>query len=507
LLLAAPAYATDPAIKLAAKDCTSAPDNMARIAGCTVVIDAGDPSVLPRTQAYTYRGLAYAAQQQTDQAIADFSQAIGIDPMNADAFYGRARMHYLKDDYQRAVTDFTTTLALHPSFAEAYDQRGNAYDDMGKPEKAMADYNKALAFNPDFAAGYFDRGFSQLRQLHFDGAIGDFDRAIALEPRNGKFHMFRGRAYYAMGKLPLALSSLDRALTVEPTLVDAHFWRGWARDTAGNYDGALADFDIYLAAFPKHAIAYFRRASVHMHRLMLDETAADLRRALAIDPTYGEAQAALDELVAGRRAFEESLKAPAREIARYYLGEVGTIRIIEQLGGAARLTLIDPTTGAREMVEDARYSIALHRQRQQDYGAEIRKRGFPNIAGKYMLAAGKGCRGEIFNPRALFAAGGSDRNPVLTDEVTISQTAHDTLMEFDATIRGQATSAKLEGVAVGQVAAFRSPLGFNYWGTIRGGSIEVRFSGAEIKGAIGGDGTLDEDLRQVDACVFTLTPK
>ncbi len=55
---------------------------------------------------------------EDDKAIADYSQAIALNPQSAKAYYNRAFAWTNKGDEESAVKDFVTALRLDPSVAD-----------------------------------------------------------------------------------------------------------------------------------------------------------------------------------------------------------------------------------------------------------------------------------------------------------------------------------------------------------------------------------------------------
>lgn len=72
------------------------------------------------------------------KAIADYTEAIRLNPEFADACFNRGNAYYGKGQYDDAIADYTEAIRLNPKFAEAYYNRGNAYE-----AKAEADFTKA----------------------------------------------------------------------------------------------------------------------------------------------------------------------------------------------------------------------------------------------------------------------------------------------------------------------------------------------------------------------------
>jgi tetratricopeptide (TPR) repeat protein len=78
----------------ARRDCASA-DTDRSIAGCTRMLQrGGTESVADRADAFINRGNAYSGKGDLDRAIADFSEAIRLNPRHAVAFYNRGVAYY-----------------------------------------------------------------------------------------------------------------------------------------------------------------------------------------------------------------------------------------------------------------------------------------------------------------------------------------------------------------------------------------------------------------------------
>src|SRR5947208_1713986 len=68
------------------------------------------------------------------------------------AFYNRGNAYVLKGDHDKAIADFDEALKLEPKNASIYNNRGNAHNDKGEGEAAMADFDAALKSDPRSAA-------------------------------------------------------------------------------------------------------------------------------------------------------------------------------------------------------------------------------------------------------------------------------------------------------------------------------------------------------------------
>jgi tetratricopeptide (TPR) repeat protein len=95
------------------------------------------------SDAARYRGWAHAEKGDYDKAIADFTEAIRLDPKLAIAFADRAISYAIKGEHDKAIADFTQAIRLDPKDALAYSNRARVYRALGDESKAASDEKKA----------------------------------------------------------------------------------------------------------------------------------------------------------------------------------------------------------------------------------------------------------------------------------------------------------------------------------------------------------------------------
>jgi tetratricopeptide (TPR) repeat protein len=99
--------------------------------------------------AYFNSGNANKNRSLYDWAIADYTQAIKLDPNDAKAYINRGLAYYNKSNYDRAIADFNQAIKLDPNDALAYNNRGVAYGGKGDYDRAIADFQAALKIDPN----------------------------------------------------------------------------------------------------------------------------------------------------------------------------------------------------------------------------------------------------------------------------------------------------------------------------------------------------------------------
>src|ERR1700738_636490 len=63
-----------------------------------------------------------------------------------------------KREHAQAIAQFNEAIRLDPKFANAYVMRGNCYSESGEQQKALADFSEAIRLDPKPAHAYISRG-------------------------------------------------------------------------------------------------------------------------------------------------------------------------------------------------------------------------------------------------------------------------------------------------------------------------------------------------------------
>jgi tetratricopeptide (TPR) repeat protein len=157
-----------------------------QISGCTAVLQSPRATTEDRATAHHIRGNAYSGKKDYDRAIADYSEAIRLDPNPnlIKSYSNRGNAYYDKKDYDRAIVDYNEAIRLDPRYAPAYYNRGLAYSHKRDYDRAIADYNQVIGLVPPSAMVYHTRGLAFLALGRREEAIGDFRRALSVNPNH-----------------------------------------------------------------------------------------------------------------------------------------------------------------------------------------------------------------------------------------------------------------------------------------------------------------------------------
>src|ERR1700722_14189743 len=114
------------------------------IDGCSAMIQSGTESPQNVPVVYNNRGVAYRAKGELDRVIADYTEAIKLDPKYDVAYHNRGRAYFAKREIDRAIADYDQALKFNPRYRFAYVNRGLAYFAKRDAARAIADYSEAI---------------------------------------------------------------------------------------------------------------------------------------------------------------------------------------------------------------------------------------------------------------------------------------------------------------------------------------------------------------------------
>lgn len=235
------------------------------------------------------RGRAYTLLDKPARAIADYDQAIAVDPQYELPYYNRGVAFDKLKEYDRAIADFDRALAIKPNLAVAYEGRGNSYAGKGEYEKALADFDRALKLEPSLDVAYIDRGMANFNMGRYDQALAEYDRALKYDPYFAETYVHRGDVRFRRGELDRAIADYTKALAIQPGYPSAYYNRAVAFKAAGENEKALADYDRAIALKPDFAEAHNNRGNLLLAREDYETAMADYDRAIRIKPDYAEA--------------------------------------------------------------------------------------------------------------------------------------------------------------------------------------------------------------------------
>ena len=102
----------------------------------------------PRIDALMARGADALSLDDTETALAAYTEVIRRDDTFAEGFNKRATVEYLRGDFPASIADIERTLALEPRHFGALAGLGEIYLKLNRKQAALKAFEAALKINP-----------------------------------------------------------------------------------------------------------------------------------------------------------------------------------------------------------------------------------------------------------------------------------------------------------------------------------------------------------------------
>lgn len=211
------------------------------------------------TSAMINRGWAYTLKEDYETAKADFEAALKIDPEMRGAYTGRGTCYREQGEYDKAVTDFTEAIRRDATDADIYERRAKCYFELGRHEEALRDRTRAVELAPDWQVYLMGRGQSLRALRRFDGSRRDFEKAIAMDPSKGENYYELGYVYYDQGQYDQAALFFTMAHERDPNATAYLNMRGMAHTKMERYSEAAADYAEAIRLAPERSLYYWQQ--------------------------------------------------------------------------------------------------------------------------------------------------------------------------------------------------------------------------------------------------------
>lgn len=125
-------------------------------------------------------------------------------------------LHFILKNYDRSIADYTEAIRLDPKHGSAFHYRGDAWYEKASSDKALADYAEAIRLDPQDPWPYNGRSGAWEIKREFDRALDDLNTAIRLAPKTSTFFANRASVWLLKHDTGKAGADLETARRLDP---------------------------------------------------------------------------------------------------------------------------------------------------------------------------------------------------------------------------------------------------------------------------------------------------
>lgn len=183
------------------------------IAACTRAIQSGQLSQVNLATTYNNRGVEWRQKGEFEKAMADYDEALRINPSYIRAYANRAGLWIAKRQYDKAIDDFRQAFRLNPTSSKA-----SLLVAVAQMHKGNVDYTRELntnstAFNQDWPMPMVQFYLGKITQGELESAVkGTGAVSVSLCDLYfylGEWQLFHGQKMQGLENLKAAKSNCD----------------------------------------------------------------------------------------------------------------------------------------------------------------------------------------------------------------------------------------------------------------------------------------------------------
>lgn len=244
-----------------------------------------------------YRGLG--TQEMLAEAVAEFRQAIEIDPTFAPARFFLAHVYLDLGRPGRAKEELEAALEKTPGNAQFMASLGEAERQLKNPRKAIELLRQAIQTDASLAEAHYYLGLALFDAGQVPEAIKELEQVVASGASRPEAYLALGTAYIEATRLDDAVAALTAGTKLDPSRPDLRIQLARAYRLTGQLDKAEAEIArarpkpnaTVAGSYTEHQQLefdlYSEQGLIRMKRGQYAAAIEAFKKVLAADPSHG----------------------------------------------------------------------------------------------------------------------------------------------------------------------------------------------------------------------------
>lgn len=229
-------------------------------------------------------GTEFVDNLKYEEAIVQFTSAIGLEPSNAEYYYARGNAYEMVKKYTDAYADYEKAIVFKPKDVNSIVSLGRVCNKLGKYEEALVLLNKATGMAVRNPQAYPEKAQTLISLGKYDMGLKVADSANTIKEDAMNFY-YRAVCYINLNNDLFAQKELDKAISKDKKLIEPRLELAELLIRTGKTMEATNQINTILATDDKNAQAYLIRSEIFKKNLDYPGAINDVSKTILIDPS------------------------------------------------------------------------------------------------------------------------------------------------------------------------------------------------------------------------------
>jgi len=243
-----------------------------------------------RVEVQTRLGETYTFAQRWDDALAVWNKLIALDPRDASALLGKARVYNFSMRLPQAEESYRNVLELEPENYTALVELADILARQSEYPDSIRLYRQAIASNSGDLKTRVELARVLRYNRQFVEAESVLDNVIATDERYAPAYTERSLARSGLGNSETALADARRAVEITPRDINAQLGLAEVLSYSQQYDESIRLYEAALKSDPTNETARVQLAAAYSYAGRFDEAIQTANVALKTNPQNVDAQ-------------------------------------------------------------------------------------------------------------------------------------------------------------------------------------------------------------------------
>lgn len=213
---------------------------------------------------------------------------VSVAGQNAKKFYKTGEEFYNTENYQDAITQFTSAIGINPEYKDAYFMRGLAYEKIKDFQKAADDFNRAFVLNPKEEELCYHLGKNQYELKKYDESLNTLNKCTQLNKKFVPAYQQKILVLLALDQALFALKVSDTILALDGSAYN-YYLCGLVNEHLNSKQKAEWAYSKSIKEDKKYVDGYVALANLQVELNKLDDAMTNCNEALKLNANSREA--------------------------------------------------------------------------------------------------------------------------------------------------------------------------------------------------------------------------